>query len=140
MARSKREARRAHATIKQRLDKVRSGMPGTSDGSRRCTPGLRALEEIRYYQRDTQLLIDKSSFQRVVREICSQLSEASLRFESQALLALQEGAEEFLVGLFADANLCAIHARRVTLMSRDLLLTCRLRGVDTAYRCGSDAI
>jgi histone H3 len=66
-------------------------------------------------------------FQRLVREL-AQDCKTDLRFESNALLALQEAAEAWLVGLFADANLCAIHAKRVTIMPKDLQLARRLRG------------
>ena len=66
-------------------------------------------------------------FQRVVREIAGEF-KSDLRFQSQAVLALQEAAEAYLVGLFEDTNLCAIHAKRVTIMPKDMQLTRRIRG------------
>lgn len=51
-----------------------------------------------------------------------------IRFKAGALLAVQEAAEAYIVGLFEDGYLCAIHAKRVTLMPRDLLLARRIRG------------
>ena len=66
-------------------------------------------------------------FQRLVKEIAGNI-DPTLRFQSQALLALQEAAEAYLVGLFEDTNLCAIHARRVTIMQRDMALARRIRG------------
>ena len=75
----------------------------------------------------TDLLIRKLPFQRLVREIASQF-KAEIRFQTQAILALQEAAEAYLVSLFEDTNLCAIHAKRVTIMSKDLQLAKRIRG------------
>merc|ERR1719291_1112998 len=78
-------------------------------------------------QKSTELLIRKMPFQRLVRELTSDF-KTDLRFQSQAVLALQEAAEAYLVGLFEDTNLCAIHAKRVTIMPKDLQLARRLRG------------
>ena len=94
---------------------------------RRYRPGTVALREIRRYQRSTDLLLRKLPFQRVVREI-SQSIKQDLRFQSTALIALQEAAEAYLVGLFEDSNLCAIHAKRVTIMPKDVHLARRIRG------------
>jgi len=93
----------------------------------RFRPGTVALREIRKYQRTTELLIRKLPFQRLVREISNDFKQ-DMRFHSQALLALQEAAEAYLVGLFEDTNLCAIHAKRVTIMPKDLQLARRIRG------------
>ena len=60
-------------------------------------------------------------FQRLVREI-AQTHNPYLRFQSGAILALQESAEAYLVGLLEDSNLCAIHAKRVTIMLKDMQL------------------
>ena len=73
-----------------------------------------ALREIRKFQKSTDLLIRKLPFQRLVREIVQDY-KADIRFQSNAILALQEAAEAYLVGLFEDTNLCAIHAKRVTI-------------------------
>ena len=94
---------------------------------RRYRPGTLALREIRKYQRSTELLIGKLAFQRLVREICQKFSPG-LRFQPAALLALQEAAESYIVGVFDDVNLCALHGRRVTIMPRDLHLALRIRG------------
>ena len=93
----------------------------------RYRPGTVALREIRKFQKSTDLLIRKLPFQRVVREIAQQF-KSDLRFQSQAVLALQEASEAYLVGLFEDTNLCAIHAKRVTIMSKDMILAKRIRG------------
>ena len=93
----------------------------------RYKPGTVALREIRKYQKSTELLIRKLPFQRVVREI-AQNYKSDLRFQSQAILALQEASEAYLVGLFEDTNLCAIHAKRVTIMPKDMQLAKRIRG------------
>lgn len=93
----------------------------------RYRPGTVALREIRRYQKSTDLLIRKLPFQRVVKEVARDF-KSDLRFQSHALLALQEAAEDYLVGLFEDTNLCAIHANRVTIMPKDLQLARRIRG------------
>ena len=93
----------------------------------RYRPGTVALREIRKLQRTTDLLIRKLPFQRLVRDI-AQAIRSDLRFQSQAILALQEAAEAYLVGLFEDTNLCAIHAKRVTIMPKDMQLARRIRG------------
>jgi histone H3 len=96
----------------------------------RYRPGTVALREIRQYQKSTVLLIRKLPFQRLVREL-AQAFKDDLRFQSTAILALQEAAEAYLVGLFEDTNLCAIHAKRVTIMPKDIQLARRIRGERT---------
>jgi histone H3 len=93
----------------------------------RYRPGTVALREIRRYQKSTDLLIRKAAFQRLIREI-TQGIKTDLRFQSTALLAVQEAAELFLVELFQDTNLCAIHAHRVTIQPKDIQLARRIRG------------
>ncbi len=85
-----------------------------------------ALREIRRYQKSTELLIRKLPFQRLVREIAQDF-KINLRFQSSAVMALQEASEAYLVGLFEDI-LCAIHAKRVTIMPKDIQLARRIRG------------
>ena len=87
----------------------------------RYRPGTVALREIRRYQRSSELLIRRMPFQRLVREI-AQIHNPYLRFQSGAILALQESAEAYLVGLLEDSNLCAIHAKRVIIMPKDMQL------------------
>ena len=103
---------------------------GTTTGGvkkpHRYRPGTVALREIRKYQKSTELLIRKLPFQRLVREI-AQDYKTDLRFQSSAVMALQEAAEAYLVALFEDTNLCAIHARRVTIMPKDVQLARRIR-------------
>ena len=88
---------------------------------RRYRPGTVALREIRRYQKSSELLIRRMPFQRLVREI-AQVHNLYLRFQSGAILALQESTEAYLVGLLEDSNLCAIHAKRVTIMLKDMQL------------------
>ena len=92
----------------------------------RYRAGTAALQDIRHFQKTTALLIRKLPFQRLVREIAQDF-KTDLRFQSAAILCLQEVAEAYLVRLFDDANLCAIHARRVTIMQKDILLARRIR-------------
>ena len=121
----------------------------------RFRPGTVALREIRRYQKSTELLIRKLPFQRLVREIAQDFKvrpsplfrtylfwkyinslvaspfQTDLRFQSSAVMALQEAAEAYLVSLFEDTNLAAIHAKRVTIQPKDLALARRLRGERT---------
>ncbi|KAI5205794.1 histone-fold-containing protein [Aureobasidium subglaciale] len=109
----------------------RSSGAGHVKQSRRYKPGTVALREIRKYQRSTDLLILKLPFARLVREVCISMAPAGsgiYRWQSQAIMALQEAAEAFLVHLFEDTNLCAIHAKRVTIMQKDIQLARRIRG------------
>ncbi|XP_068115953.1 histone H3-like [Hyperolius riggenbachi] len=89
--------------------------------------GSVALREIRRYQKLTELMIHKLPFHRLVREI-TQDFKTDLCFQSSAVMALQEASEAYLVGLFEDTNLCAIHAKRVTIMSKYIQLARRIRG------------
>ena len=75
-----------------------------------------------------ELLIRKLPFQRLVREIAQNLTKANIRFQSGAIMALQEASEAYLVGLLEDSNLCAIHAKQVTIMPKDIQLARRIRG------------
>ena len=93
----------------------------------RYKPGTVALREIRKYQKSTELLLRKLPFQRIVRDIATD-HKSDLRFHAGAILALQEATESYLVGLFEDTNLCAIHAKRVTIMPKDMQLARRIRG------------
>eukprot|EP00957_Ditylum_brightwellii_P076190 5791541-Ditylum_brightwellii.AAC.1 len=92
----------------------------------------RALKEIRHCQQSSDLLLQKLSFQCLVREIaeviCQERGTELKRFQSTAILGLQEASEAYLVGLFKDTNLCAIHAKCVTIMKKDIDLALRIRG------------
>ena len=88
----------------------------------RYRPGTVALREIRRYQKSTNLLIRRLPFQRLVCQMAQDF-KGDLRFQSSAILALQEAAEAYHVGLFEDTNLCAIHAKRVTIMPKDIQLS-----------------
>uniref|UniRef100_K1QGW2 Histone H3 n=2 Tax=Protostomia TaxID=33317 RepID=K1QGW2_MAGGI len=117
-------------TDPSRLTKAaRKSAPATGGVKKphRYRPGTVALREIRRYQKSTELLIRKLPFQRLVREIAQDF-KTDLRFQSSAVMALQEASEAYLVGLFEDTNLCAIHAKRVTIMPKDIQLARRIRG------------
>ena len=96
----------------------------------RYRPGTIALREIQCYQKGTELLIRKLPFQRLVREIVQDF-KTDLRFAHQTIMALQEASEAYLVSLFEDTNLCAIHAKRVTIMPKDMQLARRIHGERT---------
>ena len=137
MARTKQTARKStggKAPRKQLATKAaRKSAPATGGVKKphRYRPGTVALREIRRYQKSTDLLIRKLPFQRLVREIAQDFKN-DLRFQGSAVLALQEAAEAYLVGLFEDTNLCAIHAKRVTIMPKDIQLA---RYVVFVYCC-----
>ena len=133
MARTKQTARKStggKAPRKQLAVKAaRKSAPAVGGVRRphRFRPGTVALREIRKYQKNTELLVRKLPFQRLVRELAQDFM-TDLRFASSAVLALQEATESYLVGLFEDSNLCAIHAKRVTIMPKDMQLARRIRG------------
>ena len=133
MARTKQTARKStggKAPRKQLATKAaRKSAPATGGVKKphRYRPGTVALREIRRYQKSTELLIRKLPFQRLVREIAQDF-KTDLRFQGSAVQALQEASEAYLVGLFEDTNLCAIHAKRVTIMPKDIQLARRIRG------------
>ena len=105
-------------------------MQGRQVKPHRYRAGIVALQDICHFQRSTALLIRKLPFQRLVREI-AQDYKTDLWFQSAAILCLQEAAEAYLVGLFDDANLCAIQTRRVTIMPKDILLERQIQGERT---------
>ena len=133
MARTKQTARKStggKAPRKQLATKAaRKAAPSTGGVKKphRFRPGTVALLEIRRYQKSTDLLIRKLPFQRLVREVAQDF-KFNLRFQSHAIMALQEASEAYLTALFEDANLCAIHARRVTIMPKDMQLARKIRG------------
>ena len=137
MARTKQTARKStggKAPRKQLATKAaRKSAPATGGVKKphRYRPGTVALREIRRYQKSTELLIRKLPFQRLVREIAQDF-KTDLRFQSSAVSALQEASEAYLVGLFEDTNLCAIHAKRVTIMPKDIQLARRYIGLTSA--------
>ena len=109
----------------------------------RYHPGLLALHEIHRYQQSMESLIRKTPFNKLIKEISQEYRicpegpgtpSVQVRFQSTALAALQEAAENFLVGLFEDVNLLAVHAKRVTVMPRDIRLALRIRGDQSHWR------
>ena len=94
---------------------------------RRFRPGTVALRDIRKFQKSTDQLIQKLPFRRLVRELALDIDNQK-RFQESALRAIQEAAEAYIVSLLEEANLCAIHAKRITIQPKDLQLAKRLRG------------
>ena len=133
MARTKQTARKStggKAPRKQLATKASRKSAPTTGGVKkphRYRPGTVALREIRRYQKSTDLLIRKAPFQRLVREVAQDFAK-DLRFQHTGVLALQEASEAYLVGLFEDTNLCAIHGKWVTIMPKDIQLVRRIRG------------
>ena len=134
MARIKQTARKnvsmANKTRKQLYNRAaRKSAPamGGLKKPHRFRPGTVAIREIKRYQKSTELLIKRLPFQRLVKEI-AQNFKSDLRFQASAVVALQEATESYMVSLFQDTNLCAIHAKRVTIMPKDMQLAKRIRG------------
>jgi len=140
MARTKQTARKStggKAPRKQLATKAaRKSAPATGGVKKphRYRPGTVALREIRRYQKSTELLIRKLPFQRLVREIAQDF-KTDLRFQGSAVLALQEATEAYLVGLFEDTNLAAIHAKRVTIQVRHFTTNPALSSVLSCPAC-----
>ena len=86
-----------------------------------------ALKEIRYFQKTVHTLIPRLPFSRLVREILQRERTSVFHIQATALEALQEATESFLVRFLEDSNLCAIHAKRVTVQPKDMHLVCRLK-------------
>jgi len=103
--------------------------PGGVKRAYRYRPGTMALRKIRKFQRSTETLIPKLSFQRLVKEV-AQKARADLRFQSTAIAALQEASEDYLVGIMADSVMCMLHGGHKTMMTKDLQLARRIRGPD----------
>ena len=129
----KREEKRKKAAARMAKKGGQKAPKGGVKKRYRYLPGTVALKQIRQYQKSTELLIRKLPFQQLVHEIASD-SEViksplcgKVRFQSAAIMALQEAAEAYLVGLFEDTNLCAIHAKQVTIMLKDIQLARRIR-------------
>ena len=132
MARTKRTDRKtfggkAPRTGAQKTARKSAPAAAAVKKSHRYRPGTVAVREIKQYQKSTDLLIRKLPFQRLVREISAAFKN-DLRFSSSSILALQEAAEAYLVSLFEDTNLLCLHAKRVTISSRDMALARRIRG------------
>lgn len=133
MARTKQTARKSTGGKAPRkalaTAAARKSAPGSGGVKKphRYKPGTVALREIRRYQKTSDLLLRKLPFSRLVREVAQDF-KSDIRFQSQTLLAAQEASEQYLTAIFEDSNLCAIHAKRVTIFPKDIQLTRRIRG------------
>ena len=132
MARTKQTARKSTGGKAPRKALKKPARKGPAKGmvkkAHRYRPGTVALREIRRYQKNTDLLIPRAPFARLVREVAQDF-KADVRFQQSALMALQEGVEANMVEQFENANLNAIHAKRVTIMPRDMQLARRIARV-----------
>uniref|UniRef100_A0A8C4P3P6 Core Histone H2A/H2B/H3 domain-containing protein n=1 Tax=Dromaius novaehollandiae TaxID=8790 RepID=A0A8C4P3P6_DRONO len=120
-----RGTRRKHVSLCKRG--ARKGGRAKRRGGSPCAKPRPLVAQSPTRSKSTELLIRKLPFQRLVREIAQDF-KTDLRFQSSAVMALQEASEAYLVGLFEDTNLCAIHAKRVTIMPKDIQLARRIRG------------
>ena len=114
-------------SLRKTLQNPRGPKTGGVKKPMQYRPGTVALREIRRYQKTGKLLIRTLPFARLVREIAQDF-KTDLRFQREAITALQEAAEAYLVGLFEDTNLCAIHAKQVTIAPKDIQLARRIHG------------
>jgi len=136
-------AQLAKAGAAKKATKARKALPTTNPKRKsapatggvkkphRYRPGTVALREIKKFQKSTDLLLRKRPFARLVKEISADfpLPGGQLcRWSEEAILALQNAIEAYLVGVNEDANLCAIHAKRVTIMPKDIHLARHVRG------------
>ena len=129
-AEKKRLSKGARAEFKHGRHQVGSRTAPAATGVKkphRYRPGTVALREIRRYQKSTELLLRRAPFMRLVREIAQDFKQ-DLRFQSNAILALQEAAAQHLTETYELTNLCAIHAKRVTIMPRDMQLVRAIKG------------
>ena len=101
--------------------------------TRKYWPGTVAFCEIQWFQKSTELLIWKLPFSWLVCKIAQEVGKYNLHFQGHAIICLQEAAEAYIVGLMEDANLCTIHAKRVTIMPRDIQLVCWICGEHLQY-------
>ena len=101
--------------------------------TRKYRPGIGALKEIRFYQKEYGVICSKIACARLFREIAEN-EKKGLRWQATAIMALQEAMEDYLVNLFCDCVIEAIHGRRVTVMPKDIHITRRIRGETDTYK------
>ena len=123
--RTKQTARKSDGGKAPRKAPRKAPAEGGVQKPHRFRPGPVALREIRRYQNSTDLLIKRLPFQRLVAEVAQDLN---VSFQSHAIMALQEASEAYLVSLFEDTDLCAQHAKRMTIFPKDMQLARRIRG------------
>ena len=122
------DQRKLHPTIGDKAPQKEFLKTGKVKKTRKYRPGTVALLKIRQYQKSTELLIQKLPFSQLVCEIAQEVGKTDMHFQGSALICLQEAAEALLVSLLEDTNLCAIHAKGVTIMSKDIQLACHIQG------------
>ena len=117
----------SYGYVPQKKPKQHHSSGTTQKRKHRFRPGTVALREIRKYQKNTENLIPRRPFERLVKQCASEI-KPDIRFTHTAVDALRVASEDYLIKLFEDALLCALHARRVTVMSKDFILARRIRG------------
>ena len=125
--------RKLHPTMGGKAPQKEFLKEGKVKKTRKYQPGTVALREIWQFQKSTELLIWKLPFSWLVHEIAQAVGKTDLCFQGSTIICLQEAAEAFLVSLMEDANLCTIHAKRVTIMPKDIQLACRIWGEHLRY-------
>lgn len=133
-SRKQKEPKRKAPLTQVPKTKAETAVSGGVKKPHRFKPGTVALREIRKYQKTGDRLIQYVPFSRLVREISQGITSTDLRFQRQAIEALQEATESYLVGLMEDVNLCAVHAHRVTIMKSDITLAARIRTSESLFK------
>ena len=136
MARTKLQAAKKNMKGVQKPGKSSQGPKKTTQDTgdkvkRRTRPGKKALREIKAYQRSVDTLLPRAALQRVVKEITGKYYPDA-RYSYGAIDAIQQCVESYMIGLFEDTTLCAVHAKRMTVMTKDMRLARRIRGEITA--------
>jgi histone H3 len=103
----------------------------------RYRPGTVALREIRKFQKTTNLLIRKAPFQCLVCKLAQKIGKSNLQMQSTAVLALQEATEYFMIDVFSDTNLYAMHCKHVTIKAKDMVLACCIQGIQIGRAYGT---
>ena len=132
MARTKLQAAKKNVKGIQKPAKSSQGAKKTTQEGgektkKRARPGKKALREIKMYQRSTNTLLPRATLQRVIKEISSKYFPDA-RYSYGAIDAVQQCVESYMIGLFEDTQLCAVHAKRMTCMTKDMRLARRIRG------------
>ncbi|KAJ1355246.1 centromeric DNA-binding histone H3-like protein cse4 [Parelaphostrongylus tenuis] len=129
--------------LKRKSDTTGGNQSNVLKPAQHADSGVKALRKVRHLQRTTGLIILRLPFQRVVRDVAREVLRkrninGEFTWQANALLALQEATEVYLACLFDDTNLAAIHARRITIMPRDMQLVRRLRGENSTMSATSE--
>ena len=115
----------AQETSHNNFRRITKVQPSKTQVTHKFRPGMKALNEIRWHQKLVELLIHKLPFQRLIRGI-AQNFKMDLQFRANAIMAIQEATDTYFITLFDDTNLAAIHAKKVTILQKDIQIVTRI--------------